>query len=179
MSVKKIKPAEFQIDLFDPVDEAITQLSGLQLRVGWFEGAKYDDDTSVVSVAYDNEYGVPSEKIPPRPFMRPTIKANREKWKKFTLKASRRIINGKSTGPEMLEAMGQVISGQIRKAIRDVQRPELAPFTIEKRLEVRADKRTMGLLYKPLVFEGLLLNSVSYIVNDNAPVQPFDRWEAH
>ena len=177
MTINKVTPKDFQVDLFDPVDDQITQLTKLKLRIGWFEGARYDDETPVADVAFDNEFGVPSENIPPRPFFRPTISGNREDWKKSTLFLARRVLRGESTAEDMLNVIGLTVSGQIRKSIRNVQKPALSWITIQNRLEIRKDKRTMGLLHKPLIFEGLLYNSVSYIVNDETVTQPFDRWE--
>lgn len=178
MAVRKIKASDFQIDLFDKIDQAISDLDRMKLQVGWFEGTRYDTNTPVAEVAIKNEFGDPINNIPPRPFMRPTIKAQRDNWKKFSSQAAKRIINRKASPDKVLEIMGLSIAGEVRTTIARLDKPALSRKTIEQRLSVRKDKRTIGLLEKPLVFEGLLLNSVSYIVNDGEIVKPFSRYEA-
>lgn len=44
------------------------RLNATEVRVGFINGETYPDGTSVAEVAYKNEYGVPENNQPPRPF---------------------------------------------------------------------------------------------------------------
>ena len=157
------------------LNQAIKDLEKLDLQVGWFDTAKYDDEeqTPVAQVAVQNEYGSAPQRIPPRPFFRPTIEQNQTQWKSLSASGIKAILEGNETANSMMEKMGLLISGQIRKSITKVNAPPLAPFTIKQRLSKRKDQNTLGLLDKPLVFEGILLNSVSYIVQGGDIKSPF------
>ena len=72
-----------------------------------------------------------------------------------------------------MEKIGLSVAGHIREAITKVQEPALSEKTIKARLAIRKDKKTIGRIDKPLVFEGLLLNSLTYIVKDGEEVEPF------
>ena len=110
-----IQPEDFQIDLFEKVDEAITQIGKLKLEVGWFEGAKYDADTPVAGVAAQNEYGNAALNIPPRPFIRPTVVERTRVWKGFITRNTKKVISGDLTVDQMMETLGLVVAGDIRK----------------------------------------------------------------
>lgn len=156
------------------LNQAIKDLEHLDLQVGWFDTAKYDDEeqTPVAQVAFDNEFGVPSKKIPPRPFFRPTVERFNPEWKSVLAREVKKIIDGKATAKDAMEVLGLIISGQIRYSITRVTTPPIAPITLAYRLNEREDKQTIGLLDKPLVFEGILLNSTSYIVQSEPVVTP-------
>ena len=156
------------------LNQAIKDLNKLDLQVGWFDSARYDDEdnTPVAQVAIDNEFGVPSEKIPPRPFLRPTVEKHQSEWKTIASIGIKRILDDKATAKDAMNILGLAISGQIRVAITRVTQPRLAPITIAHRLNERADKQTIGLLDKPLIFEGILLNSTSYIVQNGPVITP-------
>ena len=59
----------------------LNSLDRINLKVGWFEGAKYEDGTPVAYVAAIQEYGFVN--IPPRSFMRTTVQEKKEAWKKL------------------------------------------------------------------------------------------------
>lgn len=158
---------------FERLKIAIDDLDNMKLQVGWFEGLSYDSKTPVAAVAAQNEFGNPLKNIPPRPFMRPTISNNEGDWKKLFKSASLDILAGNETADTVLDKMGQLVSGQVRASIIAVKTPPLSPVTIKQRLRIRADKKTIGLLTKPLVFEGILLNSTSYIVNNGDVQSPY------
>lgn len=140
----------------------IADMENISLAVGWYESAKYDDDTPVASVAAQNEFGNPAKGIPPRPFFRPTISENKSDWAKLAGQGARAVMLGNETGDSVAEKMGLLISGQVRAKIAQIHEPPLSPRTIAGRLAIRADKSTIGALDKPLVFEGIMLNSLTY-----------------
>ena len=172
-----IQPEDFQIDLFDKVDEAITQIGKLKLEVGWFEGAKYDADTPVAAVAAQNEYGNEEKNIPPRPFIRPTVASRTRVWKGYITRNSKKVVSGDLTVDQMMETLGLVVAGDIRKTITQIHAPPLSETTLAARRKIRnvTKEEASEELKKPLVFEAFLMNSVSYAVGDEGEVvSPFE-----
>lgn len=126
------------------------------LRVGFLEGSKYPDGTSVPMVAAINEYGRTVQSKDgdyfqmPRPFFRNMIAKNSPKWPEQLGKiAAAADYDMKLT----LERMGQLMAGQLQKSIRELTSPPLAPRTIKAK----------G-FSKPLIDTAVMINSVSYEV---------------
>ena len=115
------------------INAAAKELDNVSLQVGWFESAKYDDDTPVAQVAAQNEFGNPQRGIPPRPFFRPTIAAESDNWKKLAGKGARAVFAGNETATSVMEKLGLLSSGQIRETISKVSSPPLSPVTIALR----------------------------------------------
>jgi hypothetical protein len=147
-------------------EKALKDLDRKVGKVGWFESAKYADGTPVAYVAAIQEFGDPAQHIPPRPFMRPAISNNQNIWKLVAQEKIEQVLNGELKGRDVLEAVGLRASGDIRKNISELQDPPLRPSTIANRLKARADKKTIGLLTKPLVDSGILLNSLTNTVEN-------------
>lgn len=120
------------------------------LEVGFLENASYSDGTPVAAVAAFNEYGVSSRGQPPRPFMRPTVAAGETHWGRDLAAL---LKEGNMDAATALEQMGAQIAGEIRKAIKDLKSPPLAPSTVAAK----------G-FDKPLVDSGHMLNSVDHRV---------------
>lgn len=153
--------------------QALDDLDNNTLQVGWFEGTNYDEGTPVAAVAAQNEFGNPLKNIPPRPFVRPAINQYQGEWKDLIAAGAKQVMKGNETAFSVLDKMGLLVSGQVRAKIIAVHEPALSPVTIKARLRVRADKKTIGNLTKPLIFEGILLNSTSYSVNEGEIVSPY------
>lgn len=143
---------------------AIAGLQGLTGKVGWFKSAHYPDGTPVAYVAVIQEYGYPDGGIPPRLGMRETAQAKRKEWAALVASGARSVLAGKSTGPQVMEALGLKAAGDMRKHIAEVQSPPLKDDTIKARRAQRSDKVTMGNLSKPLVFTGHLLATLTNTV---------------
>ena len=93
--------------------------------------------------------------IPARPFIRPAIAANSERW----MKALKKDIDTTDLSLDaMLERLGAKIVGDIQKAIKAVQQPPLAKSTLQKRL--RKGFSNLGTASKPLIDSGLMLRSI-------------------
>ncbi|MGJ0509056.1 MAG: hypothetical protein ACR652_18435 [Methylocystis sp.] len=135
-------------------------------KVGFFPSSKYEDGTPVAYVAAIQEFGSPAQGIPPRSFMRSTIAEKSPEWRAIADQGSRAMLNGNATGEQVLEAIGLKAAGDIRETISKLTTPALKPATVAARLSKRADKQTVGLLTKPLVDTGTLLNAVSSAVED-------------
>jgi len=69
------------------------------VRIGWFPSARYDDEknTPVAAIAAQNEYGNPSKNIPARPFIRPAIAHNQNKWSDIGRRGLKAVLAKKST----------------------------------------------------------------------------------
>ena len=145
------------------VKAAIRDLSRKQVRVGWFDTAKYDNGTPVAYVATIQEFGYPEGGIPARPFMRPTVANKTNEWKKTLAKGAKMVANGKLTYTQMLSGFGQSVAGQIAETISQITTPKLADATIAARARKR---KSPGVSTKPLVDSGLMIQSVSHKVED-------------
>lgn len=136
---------------------AMKELNGLQTKVGWFEGNKYPDGTPVAYVASIQEFGYPAGGIPPRPFIRPTISAQQGAWTDATAKMVRRIGTGQMTARSVMETLGGLAAGDIRKAIAEVTAPPLDKRTLAARRS-RGNNST-----KPLVDTRIMQPTVTSI----------------
>lgn len=131
-----------------------------QGKVGWFDNAKYEDGTPAAYVAAIQEFGSPQNNIPPRSFMRTTIKERKQSWRDLAMQGAKAILNGKADVELVFEGIGQQAAGDIKKKISEITSPPLKPATIRARLRKMADQSVVGKLNKPLVFTGYLLNSI-------------------
>ena len=130
------------------------------VRVGIFDTARYQDTESerrswgkgerVSLVAARNEYGVPSERIPPRPFFRLAIK---NRFPKATL----RVLKGRVRPDKMYvdsttaTLLGTVLQAELQQSIIKLKDPPNAPMTIK----IKGSSN-------PLVDTGKLVRSVSF-----------------
>lgn len=137
-------------------------------KVGWFKDAKYPDknSTPVAYVATIQEFGYPAGNIPPRPFMRTTIREKQVEWKRIAEQQSKQILKGSTNMTGALELLGQKAAGDVREKITQITTPPLKESTIQARLAKRRDKKTMGLLTKPLIDTGLMLATLTNTVED-------------
>lgn len=158
--VRQVTPAGKQLKI------ALKNLEGKVGKVGWFEKSKYENGTPVAFVATIQEYGYAAGNIPPRPFMRPTIEKQENQWRKVAMNGAKSVLAGKATAGDVMEAIGLKAAGDIRKTISLIQTPPLSPRTIAARLRRRADKKTVGLLTKPLIDTGIMIGTLTNTVED-------------
>lgn len=145
-------------------DYGVKALDGLQAKIGWFEAAKYADGTPVAYVASIQEFGAASEGVPPRPFMRPTVVAQSQKWRDQIGKGATRVLEGKLSAVQVMEQVAGGAAGDVRKTIAAVTTPALKQSTVDARLRKKADGKTVGSLTKPLVDSGLMLATLTHEV---------------
>lgn len=137
------------------------RLNATGVEAGFFPDSSYENDgTSVATVAYANEYGVPGNNQPPRPFFRGAIDKNKDEWVDS-------ISNGLASGLDAkttLEVVGAKVQADIRDSISTLMEPALSPTTIRARRtrKVRRNEST-----KPLIDTGVMYESVSYEVTDD------------
>jgi len=122
------------------------------VHVGFLEGSRYSDGTSLPMVAAINEFGAPSRGQPPRPFMRNTVAKHKAEWPKAAaalLKANDYDI------AKTLALVGEGIKGQMQQEITDFKDPPNAPSTIARK----------G-FNKPLIDTGFMRNTIGVEVKD-------------
>ncbi|MDR0805949.1 MAG: hypothetical protein LBN41_04265 [Enterobacteriaceae bacterium] len=142
--------------VFDALDKK-------QIKVGFFDSAKYTDGTSIAYIAAIQELGYPEGGIPARPFIRPSITKNKSKYARGFYSAAKKALSGESDITSGLSIIGDVAVGDIKEGIEAVITPELKPATIA----ARARKHSKGkATSKPLVYTGKMLESVTHAVED-------------
>lgn len=109
-----------------------------------------------VEIGAIHEFGSPAERIPERSFLRSTMKLNRAAYMR-TLRATvrDRVLQGKATMVQVLNAMGARIANDIKNRITQGAGipPPLSPQTIARKGSSR-----------PLVDTGQLVNSITWAV---------------
>lgn len=102
----------------------------IDYTIGLYEDSgTYEDGRTVAQVGYDNEYGVPANNVPPRPFLVP---GGQKGFKKATEQAILAIANG--YGEEIaLARAAQVMKQSIQRYITELKEPPNSPYTIEKK----------------------------------------------
>ena len=175
----------------DVLLDHVKELEGLEAKIGWFESARYNEETPVAMVAAQNEFGDPENNIPPRPFIRPAISEHENTWQQQVASGAKAILAGNETAETVMEKLAAQAAGQVREKITEIQSPSLRAITIRNRLIAldkgkgikrrRKTREDQVLDYiiedhtitKPLVFTGILLNTLTYIVHDGPEVQPW------
>lgn len=151
---------------------ALKELDGVTAKTGWFETEHYPDGTPVAYVAAIQEFGAmvgtkaaasayqsgdapgrPVTFIPPRPFMRPTVAEQGDKWVAQLGEGAKDVLAGKSTASKVMEKVAIGAAGDIAKTIRKVTEPPLAKSTIARK----------G-FSKPLIDSGQMARSVTGVV---------------
>jgi phage gpG-like protein len=145
-------------------EQGVRSLDGLTAKVGWFESAKYTNGTPVAYVAAIQEFGAAAQGIPPRPFMRPTYKAESKKWKDQIAKGATRVLQGRMSANQVMEQVANGARGDVDKTIAALTAPALKQSTIDARLRKKRDGKTVGGLTKPLEDSGLMRETLSYEV---------------
>lgn len=97
------------------------------VKVGVIDGSKYEDGTSVATVAYKNEYGWAN--IPSRPFFRQTIKEQKSAWVELAKKG----IKAGYTIEHTLGLVGTQMQGDIQYSIMSWSNPPNAPATVARK----------------------------------------------
>lgn len=182
MELKRSKPAAFEI-----LKNALKELKGIEGKVGWFESAKYENGTPVAYAAALNELG--HGPTPPRPFMRPTASANKDKWAQTAAQGAKMTFQGLSTATEVMGMLTEQAEGDVSKTIANLHSPALSPITIELRAMKKRDPglkitgATVGIAaarvrqpgyttpdvsVKPLIDSGLAIATLTHTVEKTA-----------
>lgn len=172
-------------EVMKALDAMITKAGGGSVSVGFPEGAKYPNGTSVAQAAWWAEFGHGGQfPAPPRPFFRTMITEESPQWP-TQLAGALKFADG--DGNKALDLMGHKIEGQLRESIINFAGEPLSPTTLRLRekfsigerdagkinasavLQAQQDVRdglplATGTLAKPLVHSGQLLGAVSHEV---------------
>ena len=98
------------------------------LKVGIMGGATYPDGTTVAQVGFDNEYGVPQNHVPARPFFRTAIANNRDVLPKMAAS-----LLQKHDPETALRLVGEHMIGELSKSVMTWTDPPNAQSTIDQK----------------------------------------------
>lgn len=143
----------------DELAARLAAFEGRVAKVGWFDSAIYPDGIHVAEVAIIQEMGAPGANIPARPFIRPTIAEQREKWGENIRKGVAAVARGATTADNVLEIVGQQAAGDVRKSISEVRTPPLAESTL-------AQRARDGFTDQPLNRTGYMIATCTHLVGD-------------
>lgn len=139
----------------------IAALDDLELKVGFFENARYPDGTPVAYVGYLNEYGGHN---PPRPFMKRTAQRRIKVWSKGIAANFNRA--DKSSLKIAYNKAGQVAVGDVKRTIKDWPPGGNAPSTVRaKARRARGGKNLVPINPETVLIDtGKMISSVAYEV---------------
>ena len=100
------------------------------VRVGFFEGSKYEGGKTVASVARYNEFGLG---VPRRSFMRPAVHANKSQLTARLRSEYTKALKDNSNTMDVLDTFGLLVKGFIQNQIINTNYPPNAPSTIKKK----------------------------------------------
>ena len=176
MSVKRVRGKGY-----DSLTLALNQVSSEKLKVGWVTAKLYPDSKmTTAQVAAIAESGSARNNIPARPIIRPTIIREKNTWIKIVENEAKSVIKGNQSTVGLLNILGAVASGDMRKTITQIMTPPLKIATVKARERTYAGRRKTKTgrknqikqrlesttLHKPLVFTKNLLNSLTYSVEE-------------
>lgn len=139
MTIKRTGSLDQALNRFITTDKA-------HVRVGVLEGSKYPDGTNVAQVAFWNEYGTRTS--PPRPFIRDTIKNEKQAWVALATKAIRMGY----TVEHMLGLVGAQMQTDIQHSIMTWTSPPNSAYTVAKK-KFNAPLRDSLLMHDSIKFE--------------------------
>lgn len=177
MAVKRSGPG------FATLNAKLKELEGVEAKTGWFESAHYETGQPVAYIAAIQELG--DGKIPPRPFMRPTVAEKGKAWMNLLGQGAKAVLNSKATAPAVMEAVALQAAGDIAEKISEIHAPPLSLITLMLRKykmkhgqgsvtgaivgEMAAELKKgppdlSGVSTKPLVETGQLIQSITGVV---------------
>lgn len=139
-------------NVLSELSEIASRMGGGYVDVGFMGHQTYPDGTSVATVAFWNEFGVPENNQPPRPFFQRMIDEHSGDWP-VTLGAM--AVQTDYNGPAALALLGEEVRGQLIDSVQALVEPPLSPVTIARK----------G-FDKPLIETGLMVQSVTYEVKE-------------
>ena len=142
----------------DYLKKLAARFDNSEAQVGFFDSARYEDGTPVATAAAASEYGVPSKNIPPRSFMRSTMHEKARTWSKVIANVTKVFISGTQELDDVMETIGLIAAGDMRKKITQISNPPLKESTIKAR-KSRGNSST-----KPLVDTRTMLPALTHTV---------------
>ena len=137
------------------IKQELKRIDNSAVNVGVLQSAgSYEGGQSIATIAVANELGVPSKRIPPRPFMHIAFDDNKSQLETKTSSLKDDIYSGRATTRKALGILGEMHTGHIKMVIGSDKLEPNAPSTIRR-------KKTT----KPLIEKGRLLGSITYEVD--------------
>jgi len=128
-------------------------------------------DTSVATnalIAYIQNFGSPTQNIPPRPFMDSGIMNAKDRITAQMQKAGEAALDGNADGVRKnFEAVGLIAATSVKLKIREGPFQPLRPATIRAR-QRRAGKKLASSEIRTLIDTGQLLASMTYVVREKS-----------
>ena len=147
------------------------------------------DEISNAEIAYINEHGDPSKRIPPRPFMEPGLARCRDKVRETMAQGVQQLGTGGTLRPAA-ERVGLICQASIRGVFTDNDWKPLSPRTImaraqrtvgkRKGFDEKSERQQQSMLAKelarragdrPLIDTGALRQSITYVVTEGGDGQ--------
>lgn len=125
------------------------------VNVGVPEGKREEDGTPVAMIAAVHEFGLPSQGIPERPFLRVAIQRNRQKYVRLNRINLVKMLRGQATVDQALGQLGEMAKGDVQTEIRS------GVFTPLK----EATKKRKG-SSRPLIDTGQMVQSIAWELGD-------------
>lgn len=123
-----------------------------RVKVGFPEGEVGDD---ILERAVYNHYGT-SRGIPSRPFLLNAVRANQAKYKRFLQSQAKKVLSGETSQLRVLDQLGVMAEGDVKKEITRLRTPPNAPSTIKQKGSSN-----------PLIDTGEMRASVTYVVDED------------
>ena len=167
------------------LEEVPKGFDGMVAQVGIPVGPKYAEDRGgqdVATVAAIQEFGAPAAGIPARPFIMPTVKAEKSKWRKIIATGVKKVVKGTATAFDVLDMVGIQAESDMKTMVKSIDSPALSPVTVILRkwrsagrqidASVVEEARSAisrgadpGSDNKPLNDSGVLIASIGHAVN--------------
>ncbi len=103
---------------------------GRVAKVGWFPSAQYRDGTPVAYIAAIQEFGASNNKIPARPFIRPTIANRKGKWALIMKDGVIAVVKGRATAEQVFEGVGLQAAADIGVTLASGNFEDLSKITL-------------------------------------------------
>jgi hypothetical protein len=142
--------------------DVIVKAGGARLKVGVFDGVG-GGTGEIATIATIHEFGAPRANIPPRSYIRATIRERKAELAALMARVVRLMIQGKLDERRALELVGAWLAGAIKGRIVSGPFTPLKPATIARRRKNPADPDGP---IKPLIDTGQLKNAVTFIIVD-------------
>lgn len=128
----------------------LQKLADLEVQVGFQEGQKYEDGTSLAEVAAYNEFG--SSDTPERPFMKQSFE-NHENELQAACDLVNQTLAAGGSAEQALDKLGVSVKGLVQEEIVDGGFAPNAESTIKKKGSEQ-----------PLIDTGYMRQSVNYVI---------------
>ncbi|WP_312297120.1 hypothetical protein [Atlantibacter hermannii] len=154
------------VDNVQSILDALNTLTNKDVLVGIPEdkSAREDGEFSNAAIGYINENGSPEQNIPPRPHLKPGVKASEPDFINHLRLAAQKALDGNQSGAiTSLNRAGSNAAEGVRRYIHNAGLDPLSPVTLKIR---KTRKKSPRQGEKPLIDTGEYIRSITYIVRD-------------